>query len=1096
MNITRLAIRRPVGVSMLVLALLILGMTSLQGVGLDLLPHMEFPMAAVITVYPGADPQTVEESVTKPLEASLATISGLNRMRSMSVENAALVLVEFGWGSDLERAFQDVQTHLDVIAGTLPNEAHQPLMVRADPSQFPLVVMAVSGSDDLVALTQEIEAGVVPTLQRVPGVASVSIVGDVREEVAVTYDSNALSEIGVTPTLLHQILAYQNTVVPAGTIEDDGTRLNVRAGRRIDTIAELREQPIALRNPSDDLNNFGMLALAQALPVRLADVADIERRPLPQSTLTQVNGEPAILLRILKQSGENTVAVASRLQAAISTLERDPDFPLQFHTISNQADLIRDSLSNVASSSVWGAVLAVAVLLYFLRRLGALLVIAVAIPLSAVAAVALLHATNTTLNLMSLGGLALSVGMLVDNAIVVLENITRHRELGKSSIDAATDGSIEIGPAIIASTLTTLVVFVPITTVESLIGLLFRDMAIAVSAAIVASLVVALFIVPVAASRWIRTSGSHRADPKGESTHPERVVQPTTATLQEAAAAKEHEDGIRGITDSFPDERDTSQRGLQAFYRRLLERWLGWRWATIVAMLAIVVALAVLPGQLGTVFLPPMDGGLVRAQLRLPSGTTTADAHSILERYSEAIQALPGVETVSVSHTNSIEDGADFWTLIESNQAEFTIVLTPPNAREHTAADVARLIAALPREPGEAWFIESDRAASSLGEDYFPGLTLHITGSDLRDLGAIAQNVQARLAAVPGLRNVTSSLTPPQPELLYRINDRSFQGVFAGGDPLTAGQVGLSLRNHVSGSVPTHLLIDGIRLPVVVRPDSEETESVDALSQFPVPGVQLTSDAGSGRPILQRISTLERVDGPQSIEHINRSRLVIVRAELDGPAIHEAKQLASTALAEIELPRGYAIHIAGIHQVIDESSPEILGIMLLAILLVYITMAILFESWSQPILLMLTVPLAAVGAMIALALFDHPLSVPAVIGLVLLVGIAVNNGIVMVDYINRLRRRGLTADEAIVQGASVRLRPILMTGLTTLFGLFPLALAKGEGSEFQVPMAVAVLGGLTLSTLLSLFVLPGFLHLFSGRVRAHRTEAFITPLDR
>ncbi len=1091
MNIVRLAIRRPVGVSMILLALLVVGITSFQSVGLDLLPHMEFPLAAIVTVYPGADPQTVEESLTKPIEASLATVAGLQRMRSTSFENASLILIEFGWGSNLERAFRDVHTHIELIAATLPPQALDPLVVRADPSQFPLMVVAVSGSDDLVELSRNIESHVVPTLQRVPGVASVSTIGDAHEEVAVTYDSEALAEAGVTPTLLHQILAYQNTVVPAGVVENDSQRLTVRAGREIDSIEALQKQPIALRQPSDELNAFGMLALAQALPVRLADVADVERRTAPQTAFTQVNGEPAILLRVLKQSGENTVAVAARLERAIHTLAEAPN-GLSFHPLVNQADLIRNSLTNVAQSTAWGALLAVIVLFLFLRRLGAIAVIAVAIPLSVIAAIAILHATNTTLNLMSLGGLALSIGMLVDNAIVVLENITRHRELGKPSLEAASDGSVEIGPAIVASTLTTLVVFIPITTLESLLGLLVRDMAIAVSAAIVASLVVALFVVPVAASRWIRATRAERAESTPTSGEGAAHSRPTY--LREVAATK---DGVdpSPLAANRRDERRT-ELAPQRLYRALLKHWLTLRWANVAIVVVIVGALVYLPGRIGMIFLPPMDGGLIRAHLTLPPGTPTAVAHERLEHYGLAIRALPGVESVAASHTNSVTEGADFMQLLEANQTEFTIVLTPAGLRDHSADEIARQIADLPSAPNEAWQIESDRASASLGEDYFPGLTLHLTGPDLNVLRSVAETVQERIAGISGIGRVRTSLTPPQPELLYRVTDRSFQGVFAGGEPLTAGQVGLSLRNHLTGSVPTHVLIDSNRLPVVLRPNATETHSIEALAAFPVPGVQLTDDANSARPKLGRISTLERTDGPQAIEHADRSRLVVVKAELDGAGLSAAKKMALSALEELEIPPGYEIRVAGIHQVIEESAPEFMGILLLAVLFVYITMAVLFESWSQPLLLMLTVPLAAVGALMALALWGHPLSVPAIVGLILLIGVSVNNGIVMVDYINQLRARGLSPRDAIVQGATARLRPILMTSLTTLFGLFPLALAVGEGSEFQVPMAIAVSGGLVFSTLLSLFVLPGVLSLVSGRSQSWERSTQITPIPR
>ena len=1076
MRIAHIAVQRPVGVTMILVALLAVGLLSLQNVGLDLLPRMEIPLGTVIVVYPGADPQSVEEALTNPLESTLATLPGLERLRSYSLENAAVVVIEFAMDTDLDRAFQSVQSALSRVETLLPPQAYRPVLLRLDPSQLNLMTVAVFGPTDPVELTRRIDARVLPALQQVPGVGSATATGVVREEVAVEYDSERLAELGITPALLQQVLAYQNVVVPAGTLEDESTRRLVRAGRRITSIEELKEQPISLRPATEIASDLGFLALAQALPVRLADVATVERRPQPHDGLTLVNGEPAALVSLIKQSGENTVVVSRRVRAALAQLAADDELGLTFHVVYDQADLIRNSLANVAQAAAWGALLAVGVLLLFLRSLGPVAVVGAAIPLSAVAAVALLHATGTTLNLMSLGGLALAAGMLVDNAIVAIENIIRHREMGKSPRDAAAEGAGEIGTALAASTLTTLVVFLPIATVKSLIGQLFRDLAIAVSAAIFASLVVALTVVPAAASRWLGSRFGRRRTSSAQNAHGRAIRLPAAA---EAAATAE---------ETFGGERPGA--AYQALYRRLLTAWLRRRWLTAAGLLITVALLFLLPGRLGTLFLPPMDGGVVQVRITLPPGMTTAGAHALVRHYDAAIRALPDVERV----TAVLADRSNAESILSNpsaarGQAQFIVALKPREERRRTAAEIAAEIATIPPVAGEQVAIQPDRIAAALGDDYFPGVTVHVTGVDLERLEELAAEAASRLAAAPGFRNVRTSLSPPEPELFYRVSDRSFQGVLAGGEPLTAGQVGLALRNHLSGIVATHLLIDGVRLPVVLRPEPGEIESVAAVGSMRIPGSQLRSASGApgtGRPILERIAVVEQVEGPRSIEHLNRARLVVIQAELDGLSLSAGKQAAMDVLSHIEVPPGYTLRIAGIHQVIESARGEMLQILCLAILFVYVVMAVLFESWSQPLLLMLAVPLALAGALGSLYLAGLPLSVPAGVGLVLLAGIAVNNGIVMIDLINQLRRQGMPLDQAVIAGCTARLRPILMTAATTLFGLLPLALARGDGSEFQIPMAIAVCGGLVYSTLLLLFLLPGMLLFFDPPARPRR----------
>ncbi len=1073
MKLTRLAVGRPVGVTMCVFAFLLLSAIAFQNIGLDLLPNLELPIAAIAVVSPGADPATIETTLTAPIEDAVSGVSGIQRIRSMSMENVSLVLVDFEWGSNMDASMRDLQTSLNTVAPLFPTEATAPIVMQTDPSQWPLMIVSVSGTGDIVELTRQVEQYVLPRLQGLPGVASVEILGGAHEEISVRYDSDALQAHNVTPTLLYQILRFQNTVVPAGAITEDGQRYQVRAGRQILTLDDLRSQPIAQRQATQS-PALGLFGLGQSLPVQLREVADVGVERTPEAGATRINGSEAVLLRVLKASGANTVTVADRIRAEASAIQRTGDTGLTFDVITDQAELIRDSLRNVATSALIGGALAVAVLFFFLRSVTSLLVIAVAIPLSLVGVGTALYFAGVTLNLMSLGGLAISVGMLVDNAIVVLENMARHRALGKTASEAAADGGSEVGAAIVAATLTSLVVFIPLTFVKDLTGQLFKDLALTVSASLTISLIVALTVVPAAYARWEGRRKGVRHHRRSAAFESPVSIPPG---LPEAAATSI---GLVELPADAPASNQASMSALQRFYARTLRAWLARRWLGPIVAGLMVVALIVLPLGHPWTFLPEMDGGLITVSLSLPPGSPLSETLEVVQAYEQAIEKIPDVKTVlaAVGDQGS-QTVLSLVQLLGAHEASLTLVLAPHSERAMSANEIAHEISRIRIREDVSVTVHADRTAAALGDDYFPGVTLHLTGPDLDSLRSASETIVARLENIPGLSKVATSLGDPQPELLFRVTDRSFQGILAGGEPLTAGQVGLALRNHMTGMVATHIVHEGARLPVVLRPGSDEVDTSGALQEFRVPGAAL---GGAGaRPILGRIADTVEIEGPVTVDRLNRQRLLTIRAELDGIGLAQGRALVVQALEGITLPPGVSAEIGGIHRVIDETVSQMAAVLLIGVLLVYAVMATQFESLKQPLILMLTVPLALVGAVAALRLVGQPFSVPAAIGLIVLVGISVNNGIVMIDYINRLRKEGFSPLEAVVQGSVVRLRPILMTAVTTFLGLIPLALSRGQGSEFQLPLAIALIGGLVTSTTLTLFVLPSILMITTSR---------------
>jgi Cation/multidrug efflux pump len=1067
-SLVHLAVRRPVTVAMAVLALILFGGVALQGIGVDLLPNIELPVVAVITLYPGADPATVEADVTNRLEELVATVPGLTRMRSSSAEHLSIITAEFEWGADLTQAMKQLENNVAIGARLLPQGAEPPIVLPTDPSQLPVMMVAVAGAEDPVEVTRRVETYVKPRLQQVPGVAGVEILGGSYQEISVRYDSAQLQEHGITPTLLYQVIAAQNMVIPAGSVVEDGVRYHLKAGRTITDLEALKDQPVAIRQGLPD-TGIGLLALSQAMPVRLREVADVTIAPRPREGATRVNGQAAVIVRILKQSGENSVQVSSRVREALAQLEQDESLGLRFFPLTDQADLVGASLSNLSSSAAIGAVLATAVLLFFLRSARSIAVIATAIPLSILGALVTMRALNVSLNMMSLGGLAVAVGMLVDNAIVVLENIVRHRESGANSREAAIRGGSEIASAIVASTLTTLIVFVPIFFVKSLAGVLFRDTGIAVTSSLLASLAVALVVVPVAASKFLGKAYDSQSGRVGRFHRPRFAVNPAAAGTLEAAAASE------GPSPAQPVSRVTLlHRRLLPLYKKALSAWTSRRWLTPVTLGLCLILLLVLPGRLETEFLPPTDGSLIVVRLDGPPSWSASETLQHVIPIEEALLEMPEVVTVAaLVGDQGSEDLLARATSLAPNQAQLTVVLQPKSMRRRSAQEIAQAIAALDRDPRFQMEIQEDRTVAALGDDYFYGLTVELSGPDLETLQHLASQWAKTLAATEGFHNVTTSVDPGKPELFFHVSERSFQSILGGGEPLTAAQVGLALRNHLTGVTATYITLDGQRLPVVLRPAAEETESVSAVREFRVPGAQLTGSGG--QPILDRIATVVEATSMATIHHRDRMRVTTVRAELDGISLEAARTKALQLMEELPLPPGYRAEIVGIHRVVDESLGELSWVLVVALILVYTVMAAQFESLGQPLIILVTVPLAGAGALALLWASGHALGVPAIIGLILLAGVAVNNAIVMIDRINGLRKEGLDPLEAIHRGAMERLRPILMTSITSIFGLIPLALSLGEGSELQAPMAVAVIGGLITSTFLSLFVIPGLL---------------------
>lgn len=1093
MNLAGFSVKRPVTITIAVLAVLLFGAISLVRLGLDLLPDLDFPVAVVVTAYPNADPETVENTVTKLVEGAVRTVPDVRNVTSVSRENISVVITEFNWGTDLDTATGEVSARLDALSFQLPEDAGRPMVLRFDPTQLPVAILGVGGEGGLAAVTRKVEETVKPALEAVDGVASVSISGAATPVIDIVYDSKRLSEYGLTPGVIHQLIGFQNTSLPAGPLTDGGVRYICRVGTELSSAEDIGRLVVGVRPPMITTPIGKGAAGVPPLPtilgmmvpqfIRVRDVAEVRETYREPEGYTRINGRPGLIVNVMKAADENTVLVANRVRAALEAVKKDvPELDIGY--VMDQSKFIESSLSNLAVSGLFGGLLAMAVIFAFLRNYRPTLIIGVAIPLSVMVTFVLMYFGHLTLNLMTLGGLALGIGMLVDNSIVVLENIYRRRQLGEGAEAAAEAGTGEVGMAITASTATTLAVFLPVAFISGMAAQLFEELALTVAFSLLASLLVAMTAVPMLASRFVRLVPSGRAQ----------------------------------ISSRLPHE-------------RALEWCLDHKPVVFAATGAVVAAAAAAIPWLGLEFLPPIDTGELTVDISYPAGTPVGTVDRLARQVEDLLLDMPEVRMVSAQvGASGDEDLMAVFASMPPHKAKLHLQLVDRTRRRRSAGQIAaavrakagRLLAAHP---------EAEIAVSSAGAMGQAGplagmtsetMTVEIKGPSYDVLQKLAGRLVDGLKRAPGVAEVASSLEDTQPVLFMDVSPS--RAVLSG---LTAGQVGFSVRAAVSGLKVTEIRRDGVSIPVIVRPREQEISGLEALKNMNIgsglglmpfaggsgsladvmvaggfagagPGAQgakgifgakaegaggaeAQNAAGTFRGVtLGGISEPRVVPGPLSILRENGQRVVTVTASLSGIDLRTAERLARRVISGIDVPEGYSVALGGVHRLMADSFADLELALALAVVLVYMVMAVQFESLLYPLIVMFTVPLAAIGAILGLLATKVNLGITGLIGMVMLAGIVVNNGIVLVDCMNRLRQQGLTAREAALSAGKVRLRPVLMTSLTTILGLLPLALGFGDAAELEVPLAVTVIGGLLTSTLLTLFVVPALYEVFTG----------------
>ncbi|MEW6524761.1 MAG: efflux RND transporter permease subunit [Bacillota bacterium] len=992
--ITRIAVGRPVTTFMCVLMVLLLGVISVINVPADLLPEMTFPVIAVATRYSGAGPQEIETLVTRPIEEALGSVSNIQSISSESSEGASLVMLEFGWGTNMDQAALDVREAVDLVKRFLPADANAPLVFKADPSMLPIMRLSVSGDTDRVELTHAAEF-IKGRLERIDGVSSVSLSGAVREEVVVEVIPSRLVVHGVPLQSIVQALRSENLNLPGGHVEEGGMRVLVRSVGQFLDLDDLTRTRVTTAGGGVTLDELATVSLGQTTP----------------GSITRLNGRPSLGLSVQKQSGANTVQVSRMVRQELARLNRELPSGMVVEVAVDQASFITTSIWNVAQNAVIGGILAVVILYLFLSSIPTILVIGMAIPISLVATFSFIYFAGLTLNLLSLGGLALGVGMLVDNAIVVLENIFRYREQGLNPREASLTGTWEVAMPVTASTLTTLVVFLPVVFIQGLASQLFRQLAYTVSFALLSSLVVALTFIPMAAS-----------------------------FLLSATAVKSRERAGR----------------LAVTYRTWLAWCLARRGGVVLCTILVMAGVALVWPAMKMEFLPAMDRGEINIEVRLPRGSTLARTDAVLKEVEALVLEQP--ETM-LTFASSGERG---WGLGAASGGDVGGVLV----RLGPAAGPTRyLVERLRREvqliPGAE--IRVNLASGLVGEEQLFGapLVISVKGDDLEVLAALASDIATLVRAVPGTREVETSLQQGSPETRVVV-DRLRAAHYG----ISAGQVATTVRAVLDGEVATRYRVAGSEIDVRVTFPPETVVTTSDLDH-----IMLLSPLGMPVP-LSAVSRLESSPGPARITRQDQVRTVTVSSQVSGRDLGSVMEDVRRLVDPMPLPPGYSLEYGGETREMAEAFSTLGQALVLSIVLVYMVLASQFESLAYPFIIMVTVPLALSGAIYGLVLTGHRLSVPSIIGTITLAGIVVNNGIVLMDYTLQRQRRGSPPVEAALEAATTRLRPILMTTITTVLGLLPMALGGGRGSELQAPLALAVISGLVLATLLTLVVVP------------------------
>ncbi|MGD9903994.1 MAG: efflux RND transporter permease subunit [Vicinamibacterales bacterium] len=1021
MSIPRLAIARPVTMFMLSFVVMLLGAISLTRLPVDLMPDISFPSITVRVNYTGVGPLEMEELITRPIEQAVSAVAGLDQINSTSSEGSSVVRLNFTWGTDLNEAADEVRTRIDRVRGRLPEDADPPTIFKFDSTSFPIMGIGVEGNYDAVTLREMAQNDLSPRLERVAGVAAVSVDGGLRRQIRVDLSREKITALNLSVDRVVNVLRTENQNIPLGEVFEADRMFLLRSPGQFTDIEEIRNLVVLTQN---------------GVPVYLRDIADVRDTTEDRRNFTRINGTPGIRMRVTKQSGTNTVQIAEGVRAELERINREvPGVTLS--VLDDQSVFINRSIGSVREHALVGSLLVILVIFAFLRDWRATVIICTSIPISVIGTFALLYFGGYTLNTLTFGGLALGIGMIVDAAIVVLENTHRHMEMGKERMNAAIDGAEEVWSAILASTLTHIAVFVPMLFLTGVSSIMFGQLAAVVSFSLAMSLFVAVTIVPVLCSRLLRL--------------------PPPAAERRGLTA-----GVYRLSERLLD-------GLDHLYARLLHVSLHHRPTVFAVGVAAFVAAILLLPRVGFEFQPSTDEGEVTVDAELAVGTRLELTESVLIRLEESIRSATPEATMLITQAGG--GGMGGFGNSSTNRGNIQVRLVPKDERtrssEQIAMDLRRRLAGLPGVVIRARASGGQQMRGMGGNNDGSRLSIEVRGHDLEESARLARDLKAILDTTPGIADSRLGRDEGRPELAVRV-DRDKAAMLG----MTVTGVAETIRTNVAGTQAAMFREAGNEYPIVVRLRESDREEIASVGD-----VLLSVPGGRVLPA-KNVMAVDRSTGPTQIDRKNQQRLMRVNAETE-VTLSEAVANVQARIPELNVPRDFEVGFGNEVEEQARSFRELQLVLILAILLVYAVMASQYESLRDPFIIMFSIPLAAIGVVGILMLTRTPFSMQAYIGVIMLAGIVVSNAILLVDYANTLRRRdGLPLRQAIEQAGQHRLRPILMTSICTTLGLVPMALGIGEGSELQAPLARVVIGGLVTSTLITLVFVPAMYTLF------------------
>jgi len=1006
MALTETSIKRPIATTMVYLIVIVLGITGFRYLPVDLLPPIEFPRLSVSVDYPNVGPEEIETIITDQLENALAGVANVEEITSSSSEGQSRVTLNFSQNANLDEAANDVRAALDRVRRSLPDEADAPRVRKFDPNDSPIIILGAQSTRSLDDLTRILERDISKRIEQIPGVGSIDVWGGVYREVRVNLKRDRLAGSGLTALDVRNAIVAENNTLPGGNVKDGLTELYVRTLGEFTSIDQIAET---------------IIARVDGRPIRVRDVANVEDSYRDIGRVVSVNDQPMIRMGIRKQTGANTVEVSKGIQREIERINSERE-DINLLVIVDQSDFIQDSIDNVQQAATWGALLAIFVLYLFLRNGSTTFIISLAIPVSIIATFGLLYFAGLTLNQMSFGGLALGVGLIVDNAIVVLENIVRQRGKGRSLAESSLIGTKEVSGAIVASTITTSVIFLPVVFMQTLTGTMFQELALVVVFALFCSLLVALTLVPMLASKFMTIK------PESELTERDK-----------------------GRFQRFFERFENSYGGF-------LETAIRRRYMVFGITIAMVGVSFYGMSYIDTELAPQTEADEIRIDFYMADGMNIAVANQYLKELKEKVEQIAPMEQVKYISTE-----------VRNGRAQVELNLVDVSERTISSSDLAdeirsQIEGSIPggffrvRAQSGLWILR--RIFGSGGDE---AIQIQLRGYDIEIADELATEIRQRMERIPEVRGVRSDREDRRPEQNIVFDREKIAGL-----GLTGREVAQAIQANVGGSRAGVYREGGDEFDIMVR-----LQESDRMSTLDLNNISVRTASGETVPVSTVINQ-QASQGPETINRINGQRVTFITANLEsGVPLGNAVEKIRAELSDLVLPMGFSIVYGGEYEEQQRAQADFLISIIMALVLIYMVMAAQFERFLDPLIVMFAVPVAVIGIIPTMLITNTTFNMQSIMGVIMLIGIVVNNAIVLVDYINLMRRdKNLSVYEAVIESGKLRLRPILMTTLTTVLGLLPLSFGWGAGGEIQASLARVVIGGLTASTLITLVLIP------------------------